>query len=167
MCDLNEHIPESSLPEGLETRPVKDEHLWDIFDAMNEAFKDHWGHRDGTREEFEQWQKDPHFNTDRWKVAWAGNEVAGMVLNYINPDENDEYKRVRGWTDPICVRRPWRKKGLATALILQSLEYLKKMGMHEAALGVDTENPSGALDLYKKCGFKVVKRSSTYRKQMA
>lgn len=164
--DLNDPIPESPIPEGLEVRPVLEEQVWDIFDAMNEAFKDHWGHREGTREEFEGWLKDPHSNRDRWKIAWDGDEVAGMVLNYINTDENEEYNRLRGWTDPICVRRPWRKQGLATALLLQSLAYLKEVGMQEAALGVDTQNESGALNLYKKCGFKVVKRTSTHRKPM-
>ena len=38
--------------------------------------------------------------------------------------------------------------------------------MTEAALGVDTENPSGALHLYECCGFVPVSREATYRKAL-
>jgi ribosomal protein S18 acetylase RimI-like enzyme len=36
--------------------------------------------------------------------------------------------------------------------------------MTEAALGVDAENPSGALRLYESVGFRVVKQMGIYRK---
>ena len=56
--------------------------------------------------------------------------------------------------------------GLARALIARSFHVLKKQGMTEAAIGVDTENPSGALRLYEGMGFRPVKRNSVYRKLM-
>ena len=95
-----------------------------------------------------------------------GDEVAGMVLNFINPAENDEYKRKRGYTEGISVRRPWRRRGLARSLLAQSLRYFKQLGMNEAALGVDTENPSGALKLYESVGFQSVKSFIEYRKPL-
>jgi len=64
------------------------------------------------------------------------------------------------------VRRPWRRRGLARALIARSFGVIKELGMTEAALGVDAENISGALQLYKSMGFQVVKRYTTYRKPM-
>lgn len=164
--DLSESIPEVPMPEGLELRSVKSEHLWLIFDAMNEAFRDHWSHRDLTKEEFRQWMKDPTFDPKHWKIAWNGDQVAGMVLNFINPAENDEYKRKRGYTEGISVRRPWRRRGLARSLLAQSLRYFKQLGMNEAALGVDTENPSGALRLYESVGFQPVKSFIEYRKPL-
>jgi mycothiol synthase len=36
--------------------------------------------------------------------------------------------------------------------------------MTEAALGVDTENVSGALRIYESCGFWPVSRTTSYRK---
>jgi ribosomal protein S18 acetylase RimI-like enzyme len=154
------------MPDSLEVRPVKSSQLWQIFEASNEAFQDHWGARDTTQTEFEGWMKDPYFEPRHWKVAWDGDQVAGMVVNFINMAENDEYNRKRGWTDPICVRRPWRRRGLARSLIVQSLRYLKDLGMDEAALGVDTENLSGALRLYEGVGYRHVKRFTTYQKPM-
>ena len=89
-----------------------------------------------------------------------------MVLSFIDQEENAEYGRQRGYTETICVRRPWRRQGLARALIARSFLALKERGMTEAALGVDAENLNGALQLYKSMGFGVVKRHATYRKKM-
>jgi ribosomal protein S18 acetylase RimI-like enzyme len=87
-------------------------------------------------------------------------------MNYIDAQENKEYNRKRGYVEGISVQRPWRGKGVAKALIARSLKLLKSRGMTEAALGVDTENPSGAVHLYLKMGFKAHKKSATYRKPM-
>jgi ribosomal protein S18 acetylase RimI-like enzyme len=38
--------------------------------------------------------------------------------------------------------------------------------MKEAMLGVDSDNPSGALALYERAGFEVHRRSAAYRKPM-
>ena len=40
--------PGRALPEGLEIRPVAEDQWRTIFDAENEAFRDHWGHREMT-----------------------------------------------------------------------------------------------------------------------
>ena len=166
--DLSEPIGNTELPEGLEVRAIKPEHYRPIWEALDEAFRDHWGHVDGTEEDFQRWlnkiDKVDGYNPDIWLVAFDGEEVAGMVLNGIFEEENQMLGVKRGWTDPICVRRPWRKRGLATALINKSLALLKEIGMTEGALGVDTINPSGALKLYEKCGYVSHQKTITYRK---
>ncbi len=161
-----ENIPDLPLPEGLEVRPSKPEHYRTIYKAAVEAFRDHWGAIGWREEEFEQWQEQSFFNPDLWQVAWDRNEVAGMILNFIHEKENREFNRKRGYTETICVRRPWRKKGLARALLARSFKVLKGQGMTEAALGVDAENLSGALRLYESMGFRVVKRHAIYRKPL-
>ena len=102
--------------------------------------------------------------SDLWQIAWDGDGVAGQVRSFINHKENDDQGRLRGYTECISVRRPWRRRGLAHALILNSLRILKEHGMTEAALGVDTENISGALRLYERCGFRPERSGSIYRK---
>ena len=74
--------------------------------------------------------------------------------------------RLRGYTENISVRRPWRRRGLARALIAASFPLLRARGMTEAALGVDTENLSGALRVYESCGFQSVSRETLYRKPL-
>jgi mycothiol synthase len=161
--DLDE-IPIAPMPEGLEVRPVEPEHLPLIWAAMVEAFRDHWNYVPPAEEDYQNWLNNPIHDRSLWKVAWDGNQVAGMVLSFINHEENREYNRKRGYTEEISVRRPWRKRGLARSLIVQSLHEIKQRGMTEAALGVDAENLTGALRLYESVGYKVTLRSMLLRK---
>jgi len=161
-----ENIPDLPLPPGYEIRPVLDEHLATIMAASSEAFRDHWGYSSATEPTLEEIMEDQDFDPSLWCVAWQGDQVAGMVLNYITRAENLEYGRLRGYTENICVRRPHRKQGLARALIATSLGILRERGMLEAALHVDTENLSGALRLYESVGFQPVRRHTTYRKPL-
>jgi mycothiol synthase len=161
-----EHIPEAPMPPGLEVRPVQLSHLQAIRAASLEAFQDHWGYSVDEEPTVEQMLDDRNFDPSLWRVAWDGDQVVGMVRSFIDQNQNTEYNRLRGWTEDICVRRPWRKRGLARSLIVQSLYAIKERGMTEAALGVDTENLSGALRLYESVGFRPVKRFTMYRKVM-
>jgi len=163
-----EEIPDLPLPEGLEVRSVGPEQVLAVWDAAREAFRDHWGYSedDWSYEHLKEWQESPNYEPHLWRVAWAGDDVAGMVLSFIDQEENAEYGRQRGHTETICVRRPWRRQGLARALIARSLLAIKERGMTEATLSVDAENTSGALQLYESMGFGVAKKHTTYRKAM-
>ena len=161
-----EAIPDLPLPPGVEIRPVGAEHMRLVWEVSNEAFRDHWGYIPDPWEEFERLMNDPDFDPSLWRVAWQDDQVAGMVLSYIDKDQNEIYRRKRGYTENICVRRPWRRQGLAKALIAASLTALKERGMSEAGLGVDAENTSGALHLYESMGYRVVKTSTIYRKPL-
>jgi len=161
-----DEIPDAPMPEGLEVRPVEMEHLPAICEAAKEAFRDHWGFSEEMEPTVEQMKDNRNFDPSLWRVAWEGDQVAGMVLSFIDPLENEKYNRKRGWTENICVRRPWRKRGLARSLIVQSLQAVKERGMTQAALGVDTQNLSGALRLYEGIGFRPVKRFTNYQKAL-
>lgn len=158
-------VADARLPDGLEIRPVREEHLRAIFDAADEAFRDAWGYREATEADWQLFLTDP-IQSDRtlWRVAWDGDQVAGQVRGFINADENERFGQGRGWVENISVRRPWRKRGLARALIASTIDALSERGMTEAALGVDTENVSGALRLYESVGFRPVSTATTYRR---
>jgi ribosomal protein S18 acetylase RimI-like enzyme len=159
-----EKIPELPLPQGLEVRPARPEHYHRVFEANEEAFQDHWGFIPRTEEDYERWLGEPATSPGLWQVAWDGDEIAGMVLSFVNTEENLAFHRRRGYTEDVCVRRPWRRRGLARALLARSLTLLRERGMTEAALGVDTENPSGALQLYESLGYRPVQSWTLYRK---
>ena len=74
--------------------------------------------------------------------------------------------RKRGWTEEISTRRQWRRKGIAKALIVRSMHMHKANGMTEVGLGVDTQNPNGALQLYQSLGYKKERTSINFRKPM-
>jgi len=159
-------IPELPLPEGLQVRPVRPQHYRAIWNAMNEAFRDHWGYVPQTEEDYERWLGDSKFDPSLWRVAWDGDQVAGMVLGQINLAENAAHNLKRGWVEDVCVRRPWRRRGLARGLITQCLQLFKDRGLTQAILGVDTENLTGALSVYESVGFRAAKRFSIYRKPL-
>ena len=156
----------SPLPDGIEVRPVREDHMRKIFDAENEAFRDHWGSVDPTETDFQRWLVEPLHKPELWKVAWDGDQVVGMVRNYINHKENEAFNRKRGYTEEISVRRPWRRKGVARALLTQSIQMFIDMGMDDTSLGVDTENPNGAHNLYYDVGYQEIRRFMTYRKPL-
>jgi mycothiol synthase len=160
-------LPNAPMPDGLETRPVQEQHYRLIWEAQNEAFRDHWGHSERTEEEYQRWISDPiTFRPDLWKVAWDGDQVAGMVLNFLNEEENAEYKRQRGYTEFISVRRPWRQRGLAKSLLVQSIQMFQELGFEETVLGVDMQNQNHALNLYENVGYKIERKSTVYRKPL-
>jgi mycothiol synthase len=160
-------IPSLPIPAGLEVRPADESQDRAIWEAEREAFQDHWGYTPWPEGNFQRFISFPHYDRSLWRVAWDGDQVAGMVLNYINQEENAHFGRLRGYTEDIAVRRPWRRRGLARALIAQSLAALKQRGMTAAALGVDAENPTGALRLYESLGFRPFKRWTTFRRPLA
>jgi ribosomal protein S18 acetylase RimI-like enzyme len=154
------------MPAGLEVRPVRPEHVAAIWQARDEAYQDHWGYTPSTEEDYRRWLASPLFNPALWKVAWEGSRVAGMVLNRVNEEENAWNRRRRGYTQDIFVLRPWRRRGLARALLTQSIEMFRGLGMDETALGVDAQNPSGALALYESVGYREVRCNTFYRKAL-
>lgn len=159
-------LPDAPLPAGLGVRRVEPGDVRAVWEAMWEARRDHWGYVEPTEQEYRRWTTGRLFAPELWQVAWEGEQVAGMVLNRLDREQNEQYGRLRGYTQDIFVRRPWRRRGLARALLVQSIRIFSTMGMEETALGVDTLNPSGALRLYKSLGYREVQRHTFYHKEM-
>jgi ribosomal protein S18 acetylase RimI-like enzyme len=159
-------LPDRRLPDGVEIRPVTDDQLRAIWEADVEAFRDHWGFVEPTETAYAQYLAFPHNDPTLWKVAWDEEGVAGQVRSFIDPVQNEEHGFRRGWTEFISTSRRWRRRGLAKALIVESIRELAARGMTHVALGVHTENPNGAFDLYSGLGYEVVTTWTTYRKPL-
>lgn len=166
-ADLSSELPElPALPDGIEVRPVHEDQFLTVWRADVEAFRDHWGGGDESEEAFARYRDSPDFDPSLWVVAWDGDEVAAAVINTIYAHENEAFGERRGWLDSVFTRRRWRRRGLASALIARSLHLLAERGMEVAMLGVDADNPSGALRLYESFGFAVSDRATAYRRPM-
>jgi mycothiol synthase len=159
-----DELPEAPLPDGIEVRPVRREDHRAIYDADTDAFLDHWEAHERTEEDFIAMYAAPYLDTALWRVAWDGEQVAGSVMATVWVTENERLGVRRAWLDHISVRRAWRRRGVARALIVSALDGLRASGLDEAMLGVDGENPNGALPLYESLGFVVKARGSTWRK---
>jgi mycothiol synthase len=159
-------IPTADLPEGFEVRPVDRTWLRDIFVADAKAFRDHWGSIEEDEADFDRFEQDHRTDPSLFVVAFAGDEIAGAVLNVIDDTENAMFDRSRGTLDSVFVRRPYRRRGLARALVARSLALLRARGMTGAALSVDADNPNAALRLYESCGFAPVRSMTSWRKPL-
>ncbi len=161
-----EDIPEAALPEGIDLRPVRKQDERAVWEASIEAFRDHWGFSEPDEEDYKSYQGSKYYQPELWQVAWDGDEIVSSVMNYIDEDYNRKYNKQRGWTEEITTRKAWRRRGIAKALIVRSMHMHKAKGMTEVGLGVDTDNPNGALKLYQSLGYEKVKTWITFRKEM-
>ncbi|MCO6451520.1 MAG: GNAT family N-acetyltransferase [Caldilineales bacterium] len=157
---LGNAIAEPTLPNHLSIHPWRPEFDQPTFEAFNESFRDHWGFDPIP---YETWKlfftgRDS-FRSDLSFVITDGDEIAGFAINYYSPEENERKGIDEAWIGDLGTRRPWRKQGIATALLNHSMLAFRAAGIAHASLGVDSENPTGALGVYERVGFKVVERS--------
>lgn len=161
---LEGDLPELVMPAGLEIREPLPEHYRAIWDAELEGNRDDWRTAiPEDEEEYRAWVETPDLDPSLWRVAWDGDQVAGASLN-VSQKSEDGTREVWGETDSLFVRRPWRRRGLGRALLVASMHLFKARGMITAGLGVDTENPSGALGLYESLGYRPYRRVVLYQK---
>ncbi len=161
-------LPAPSLPPGVELRSPTPADYRRVWEAETEAFLDHWGARQPTENDYAIWRQNDTFQPRYWTVAWdlATGEVAGSILGYIDEEENRAEGYLRGWTENITVRRPWRRRGLARAMLVHNIGLMAAAGMTEVALGVDVDNPNGAFALYTSLGFARVRYTVGYQKKL-
>jgi mycothiol synthase len=157
-----EDLPPVRVPDGLEIRAATRDDMRAIWEADNEAFRDHWGGVDDSEASWIRFRDDPDYDPSLFALAWDGDQLAGQVLNVIDPSSDPG--AVRGLLDSVSVRRPWRRRGLARALIAHSLRMIAERGATCAYLGVDGENPNRAMTLYEDAGFRVQTSETVYRK---
>ncbi|MBU1050034.1 GNAT family N-acetyltransferase [Candidatus Bipolaricaulota bacterium] len=102
----------------------------------------------------------PQFRADMsWLVA-HDSEVIGVCINWVPPNAT------QGWIEAIGVVPDWRGCGVADAMMAGTLSTFFERGLLQAALDVDTENLTGALHLYEKYGFAVVRREAIFVKAL-
>ena len=155
------------MPEGLELRPVTRDQYRTIWEASAEAFRDHWGENEWTEEFWFRFDAEPqHADPRFWRVGWEGDEVAGAIVTTVPAEENERHGRSRVYVSMVSVRRQWRRRGLARALLASSLVGARAAGFTSASLGVDTDSPTGATDLYRSLGFEPQKTFTTWRKPL-
>ncbi|MGA7227609.1 MAG: GNAT family N-acetyltransferase [Acidimicrobiia bacterium] len=124
-------------------------------EVLNEAFADHWGSTPTDVETFRHRVESHGIRVDLSFLAVAGDEVVGVCLNASYPEDEAISGRREGWVEILGVSRPWRGRGVATALISASLDAFAQEGMTHGAIGVDADNPTGAFQLYRRIGFEI------------
>lgn len=161
MIELEEPPPAAPFPDGLSVATFDPGDAQAFHDAMIEAFADEWGF---VAMPFEEWRelrlvKDPDFDPTLWFVVREGDEMAAVMRN--EPDRSGA-----GFVGALGVRKPWRKRGIALALLQHAFAEFYRRGKRRVALGVDAENPTGATRLYERAGMQVAFEVVTYGKEL-
>ena len=141
-------------PRGVAVRTFQegDERLF--YEVHQETFLDMWEPIEDTYEEWAHWfLEPPAFTPDLWFLAYEANEPAGVAI--CSPHET---RAECGWVRVLGVRRPWRRRGLARALLLHAFEGFRLRGFTTAGLGVDAESETGANRLYESVGMHTAAR---------
>ena len=156
--EMTEEPPAPQWPDGISVRTFERRDERDVYEAVDEAFEDHWGH---VRPEFEKWVKRTRresFDPGLWFFAMDGGQIAGFSLCGVTTEIP--------WVETLGVRRPWRKRGLGLALLLHSFRELWARGYRKVALGVDSQNLTGATRLYEKAGMRADRDWVRYEKEL-
>lgn len=171
--DLDALPPEPSLPEGIAIRTfdvVPQERpalLKAVVEANRDAFRDHWGYVEHPFEqEIEEWvhwiDNDPDHDPSLWFLAVEGEQIVGMSLCMPKVVEDPNM----GYVDTLAVRRPWRRQGIALALLHHSFREFYRRGKRSVGLGVDADSLTGAVGLYEKAGMHVDREGVTYELEL-
>ena len=158
---LDSELPAPEWPGGIDARTFRGGDEQAFFDADTETFADHW---DFVPIPYEDWNsyfvETERFDPTLWFVAEDNAQLAGfaMCLNERRPNT--------GHVEVLGVRRPWRRRGLARALLLHAFAEFKRRGRTRADLGVDAENLTGAVRLYERAGMHVAHRFDAVEKKL-
>lgn len=164
---LTEKPPAPAWPDGIAIRTYQPGDIEAVYRTDDEAFADHFGH---VPEDFETglarfshfFLEGEHFDPELWFLAFDGDDMAAVCLCRAQSWEDETI----GWVSSLAVRRPWRKRGLGLALLHHSFNAFRERGKQGVGLGVDAQNLTGALNLYKKAGMSVHRQYNLYEKEL-
>lgn len=155
--DMTAPPPAPTWAAGISLRTFRlgqDDHA--VFATVENAFEDHWGYVPMPYEEFAAKFAKPDFDPTLWFLAVDGDAVAGVTLGMVEGGN--------GWVNKVAVRRPWRKRGIAMALLRHAFGVYYQRGIMRVELGVDSDSPTGAQRLYEQAGMHVAAVYAVFEK---
>lgn len=168
MIELTSEPPQPQWPDGVTVRsmiPNQEEEA--VYRAIDEAFRDHYGHIERPFEDnFPRWlhfaRNHPAYDPNFFFLALDGDQIAGFALTYPRDAEYPDM----AWVDILGVRRPWRRRGVALALLHHVFGECYRRGIPKVGLGVDASSLTGATRLYEKAGMSIYRQWDNYEKEL-
>jgi ribosomal protein S18 acetylase RimI-like enzyme len=162
--DLEAASGDPDVPRGIAIRTFDPERDAEpVYRALAEAFQDHWGSGFDT---FDVWKHEyidgvvPPFDPGFWFVALDGDEVVGVACCREGSASAPDAANV----DELGVRRGWRGRGIARALLLTAFAEARRRGVGAVELNLDSESPTGATRLYESVGMRPVRSFERWEK---
>lgn len=158
--ELDEDPPEPEWPEGFIVRTMREGEDRRFYDAQLATFADTWMFSPEPYDVWRHWMvDDPNFDPSLWFVAEQADGLGGIVI--ARAPENEPGV---GWVRILGVIPEHRQQGLAQALLRHTFREFGSRGFNAVALGVDAENPTGAVRVYERAGMHVERTSLIYEK---
>lgn len=158
--DLDREIPAPDWPDGFTVRTFQEGEERRVYDAQMASFADTWMFEPDPYESWTHWYvEDPSFDPSLWFLAEAGDDLAGIVL--ARPNESEPGL---GWIRILGVVPEYRRRGLGEALLRHTFAEFARRGFEAVGLGVDAENPTGAVGLYERAGMYVARTNLQFEK---
>jgi len=133
--------------------------------AHNIAFIGHYGFTPWGVEMWRQWVSGSR--NLRPELSLLLREGSGAVAAYIQTSEFDAVIEATGKRDAFVAKvgtaPGHRRRGLASVLLRIALHRYRQAGFDQSSLDVDSENPTGALAIYERAGFRTTMRWTNYR----
>jgi ribosomal protein S18 acetylase RimI-like enzyme len=166
-ADLHRELEAPPLPpDGLELRRYDDGVDAAMREAHNEVFLDHPNFTPWTEVMWKQWVSGSRNFRPQLSFVVVDRDRPEVVVAYLQTNEYDAYFQETGrreaYVGKVGTRREHRGRGLAGLLLRHALREYQAAGYDEASLDVDSENPTGALGVYRGAGFEVEKRFADY-----
>ncbi|MFL5997372.1 MAG: GNAT family N-acetyltransferase [Streptomyces sp.] len=137
-------------PAGVRVRACADEPDRKRVHALHQAaFADHFGF---LPRPYERWLDNIQADKLDWSLVWlVSTEDLGDVGFLIARDDRE----AMGWIRNVGVVREARGRGLGGLLLRHAFAAFAARGRDTVGLGVDTENATGAPELYARNGMSV------------
>jgi len=150
---------QTPLPDGLTLCPLQEEDFLYVGRSVTECYNESaFGVSPSADEEQRKIEWLKGFDPSICFVVWDGDEVAGQIICRID--------KGRGEAAEVSVRAPWRRRGLAKALLTIAFCAFRERGLTVARLHTVAENRYGSVKLYQSAGFRIIKDHLRYRKPM-
>ena len=148
-----EEAAEPQWPDGFSVRTMRNGEAERVYEAHMASFADTWMFE---REPFEVWShwflRGAAFDPSLWFLAELGDTLAGISLTRESENEPG-----LGWVAILGVLPQFRNRGLGQALLRQTFMAHRRLGLVRVGLGVDAENPTGAVRVYERAGMHVAR----------
>jgi len=168
LVNASQNIGENKQVAIRSVRKEQEEEIRLLTWLWNETFKEHFNFRPDTVEEIHHFLFSDLYFKDAKEIflAMLDGENVGYVGVGIDEKYNLEKNVEAGDIFTIGVLKKYRRRGIGARLILHALETLEGKGMTKATLGVDDYNPTKAMRLYEKVGFKVKKKDLVFEREL-
>jgi len=167
---MNRRPQVPDFPAGIAIKPYRHEEDLPLFvDIFRNSFSDHYGYVeepfDDDVAEFRHW-----FNNDKnfepGLVLLAVDERSKLPVGCLLAMKESPRHPGIGFVDIVGVRRGYRRRGLAQAMLYHSFATYWDRGLTTVSLEVDGSSLTNAVALYEKVGMHVHQSFISYEKTL-